>query len=240
MPGSGHLHGRHARLALWRTASGFHRTARAHRLSTRPHERAQLDSAGAFPSRQSATTPIGTTATMRPTRRAMSLRRLSADFSPRASCGCRKGHRRARAGDALYAQLVERAKKGDANNRLYQVEASMDYDPTDGLGKISARVLAINFEDDELNHRSLARSSRPSLEFPAHSMCLFLPARIPMATTRHCSAMFGRRMSPDFWRSPSKNATPMAVPEFSRRLAKRPREIVSIGRREPASGPETR
>lgn len=55
------------------------------------------------------------------------------------------------AGDELYRQLVERAKKGDANDRLYQVEASMDYDPRDGLGSITARVLAINFEDDELN-----------------------------------------------------------------------------------------
>ncbi len=55
------------------------------------------------------------------------------------------------AGDALYAQLVERAKKGDANNRLYQVEASMDYDPTPTLDRIRAAVLALNFEDDELN-----------------------------------------------------------------------------------------
>ena len=55
------------------------------------------------------------------------------------------------AGDALYRSLVERAKKGDANNRLYQVEASMDYDPSGDLDKIRARLLAINFEDDELN-----------------------------------------------------------------------------------------
>ena len=37
------------------------------------------------------------------------------------------------AGDALYRSLVERAKKGDANDRLYQVEASMDYDPSKDL-----------------------------------------------------------------------------------------------------------
>ncbi len=55
------------------------------------------------------------------------------------------------AGDALYKTLVERAKKGDANNRLYQVEASMDYDPSNDLEKITARLLAINFADDELN-----------------------------------------------------------------------------------------
>lgn len=55
------------------------------------------------------------------------------------------------AGDELYERLVERAKQGDANDRLYQVEASMDYDPSKELDRIGARLLAINFEDDELN-----------------------------------------------------------------------------------------
>jgi homoserine O-acetyltransferase len=55
------------------------------------------------------------------------------------------------AADAEYKKLVERARQGDANDRLYQVEASMDYDPSAELEKITARVLAINFEDDELN-----------------------------------------------------------------------------------------
>ena len=55
------------------------------------------------------------------------------------------------AGDALYRQMVDRARKGDANDRLYQLEASMDFDPSHLLDRIGARVLAINFEDDELN-----------------------------------------------------------------------------------------
>lgn len=54
-------------------------------------------------------------------------------------------------GDALYAQFVERAKKGDANNRLYQIEATMDYDPSPDLERIKARLLAINFADDAIN-----------------------------------------------------------------------------------------
>jgi homoserine O-acetyltransferase len=54
-------------------------------------------------------------------------------------------------GDALYRQLVERAKKGDANNRLFQIEATMDYDPAPLLGRIKARLLAINFADDAIN-----------------------------------------------------------------------------------------
>ena len=55
------------------------------------------------------------------------------------------------AADALYRQMVERARKGDANDRLYQLESSMDYDPSSNLGRIKARLLAINFADDALN-----------------------------------------------------------------------------------------
>lgn len=53
--------------------------------------------------------------------------------------------------DTLYRELVERAKKVDANDRLYQIEATMDYDPSFELEKIKARLLAINFADDEVN-----------------------------------------------------------------------------------------
>lgn len=55
------------------------------------------------------------------------------------------------AADRLYAQFVERARAGDANDRLYQVEQTMDYDPSPGLEQITAPLLAINFADDELN-----------------------------------------------------------------------------------------
>ncbi len=53
--------------------------------------------------------------------------------------------------DALYRQFVERARNGDANDRLYQIEATMDYDPTPLLGNIRAPLLAINFADDAIN-----------------------------------------------------------------------------------------
>ena len=55
------------------------------------------------------------------------------------------------AGDEMYKKLVEEAKKGDANNTLYGIEAVMDYNPSKDLEKIKARLLAINFEDDEGN-----------------------------------------------------------------------------------------
>jgi len=53
--------------------------------------------------------------------------------------------------DALYRQLVENAKKGDANDRLYQIESTMDYDPSPLLEKIRAKLFAINFADDAVN-----------------------------------------------------------------------------------------
>jgi homoserine O-acetyltransferase len=39
----------------------------------------------------------------------------------------------------------------DANDYMYQWEASGDYDPTPGLSRIAARVLLINAADDERN-----------------------------------------------------------------------------------------
>jgi homoserine O-acetyltransferase len=55
------------------------------------------------------------------------------------------------AADEMYATLVAEARKRDANDQLYATEASMDYDPSGDLDTIRARVLAINFADDEVN-----------------------------------------------------------------------------------------
>ena len=47
-------------------------------------------------------------------------------------------------------------KTHDANDVLYALEASRDYDPGPGLEKIQARLLAINFADDLINPPELA------------------------------------------------------------------------------------
>jgi len=47
--------------------------------------------------------------------------------------------------------LAETRDRLDANNVLYALEASRDYDPVPGLNRIRAKVLIINFADDELN-----------------------------------------------------------------------------------------
>jgi len=54
-------------------------------------------------------------------------------------------------GDEFIAQRLAAPFTGDANDTLYQWESSADYDPSPGLGRITAAVLAINSSDDERN-----------------------------------------------------------------------------------------
>ena len=59
--------------------------------------------------------------------------------------------------DELLDKFVEQiVKTDDANDVLYALEASRDYDPGPGLEKIQARLLAINFADDLINPPELA------------------------------------------------------------------------------------
>src|SRR5262245_36059562 len=54
--------------------------------------------------------------------------------------------------DAAFAkELAERLARLDANDVLYALESSRDYDPGPGLGMIRAPLLAINFADDLIN-----------------------------------------------------------------------------------------
>ena len=53
--------------------------------------------------------------------------------------------------DALLDQRLRAAYTGDANDHLYQWDSSRDYNPSAGLEKIRATLLAINSADDERN-----------------------------------------------------------------------------------------
>ena len=57
----------------------------------------------------------------------------------------------AEADRALDATIASYLKANDANNVLYAIEASRDYDPGPGLEKIKAPLVAINFADDIIN-----------------------------------------------------------------------------------------
>ena len=52
---------------------------------------------------------------------------------------------------ALDTSVALSSKTADANDLLYQVEASRDYDPGPGLETIRAPLLAVNFADDLIN-----------------------------------------------------------------------------------------
>jgi homoserine O-acetyltransferase len=53
--------------------------------------------------------------------------------------------------DQLLNQRLNAPFRGDANDNLYQYEASRDYNPSPGLERIQAALLAINSADDERN-----------------------------------------------------------------------------------------
>ena len=56
------------------------------------------------------------------------------------------------AADRVYDAAMESSLKTlDANDLLYQVEASADYDPVPGLGDIAAPLIAVNTADDLIN-----------------------------------------------------------------------------------------
>ena len=55
------------------------------------------------------------------------------------------------AADKLLDQRLAAPFRADANDTLYQWESSGDYDPSPGLARIKARLLAINAADDERN-----------------------------------------------------------------------------------------
>lgn len=56
------------------------------------------------------------------------------------------------AADAAYDKMIAGyERKADANDWLYWFDSSYDYDPFPDLGAITAKVLAVNFADDELN-----------------------------------------------------------------------------------------
>lgn len=54
------------------------------------------------------------------------------------------------AADQYYEQLLKTIAQHDANDLLYILDATQGFDPSPDLEKITAKVLAINFEGDEI------------------------------------------------------------------------------------------
>ena len=77
--------------------------------------------------------------------------------------------------DALVDQRLTAPMPGDANDHLFQWNASRDYDPSAGLEKIEAAVLAINAADDERNPPELGLLERAIARLP-NGRLLLIPA----------------------------------------------------------------
>jgi homoserine O-acetyltransferase len=81
-------------------------------------------------------------------------------------------------GNGLYDRLVATALKGlDANDYLYWFESSWDYDPEPDLGRILARLLAVNFGDDLINAPELGVMEKLMTRVPKGRFVL-----VPMGT----------------------------------------------------------
>ena len=62
----------------------------------------------------------------------------------------------------------------DANDLLYQIAASRDYDPSGDLGKIKARVIWVNSADDFINPPELGIAEREARQLP-HGRYVLIP-----------------------------------------------------------------
>jgi homoserine O-acetyltransferase len=72
----------------------------------------------------------------------------------------------ARTDEALDKFVADYMKTGDANDVLYALEASYDYDPGPALEKIKAPLVAINFADDLINPPELGILEREIKRVP--------------------------------------------------------------------------
>jgi homoserine O-acetyltransferase len=75
---------------------------------------------------------------------------------------------------ALDAFVANYFKSGDANDYVYALEASADYDPNPGLEKITAPLVAINSADDLINPPELGILEREIKRVP-HGRAVVIP-----------------------------------------------------------------
>ena len=80
-----------------------------------------------------------------------------------------------KAGDEYVDKRLAAQKVGDANDLLYQWSSSRDFDPTAGLDRIVAPLLAINSADDERNPPELGIFERELKRIPKGQVYL-IPA----------------------------------------------------------------
>jgi homoserine O-acetyltransferase len=100
---------------------------------------------------------------------------------------------RALADAAFDKRIADGVAANDANDMLYQYEASADYNPTADLGKIQARVIAVNTEDDTVNQPELGVMER---EIKRVDRGRYVLVRRSDATIGHGSYRVGKLFAP--------------------------------------------
>jgi len=80
----------------------------------------------------------------------------------------------ARADEVIDAYVAHGMKTADANDLLYALGASRDYDPGPGLGRIEAPLVAVNSADDLINPPELGILEREIKRVP-HGRAIVIP-----------------------------------------------------------------
>ena len=76
--------------------------------------------------------------------------------------------------DAAFDHLMQTAMTKDANDMLYQFASSTDYNPEPELGKIKARLIAVNSADDVVNPPELGILDR-DIKLVKHGRYILIP-----------------------------------------------------------------
>jgi len=101
----------------------------------------------------------------------------------------------------LRAFLATRERALDANDLLYQIEASRHYDPSARLGEIRAPVMFVNSADDFINPPELGIAEREIAKVP-HGKFVLIPAGRPTATAPTPGGRCGRSTCGNSWPRP--------------------------------------
>jgi homoserine O-acetyltransferase len=96
------------------------------------------------------------------------------------------------AADKAAADLMARAQAGaaDANDRLYQLDASRNYNPSPLLARITVPVTWVNSADDFINPPGLGLAERDVTKMPAGKFVLIPESAETLGHGTHTAARF--------------------------------------------------
>jgi homoserine O-acetyltransferase len=97
-----------------------------------------------------------------------------------------------KADDLLERYVSASLKRTDANDLMYAVQSSFDYDPGPGLDKIRAPLLAINFADDLINPPELGILEKEIKRVPQGRAILMLQTPETIGHGTHTKAVVWR------------------------------------------------